>query len=222
MEADYVVALGSDDPALELPWSAFSNAASAEGAHTIAAPAANAPAAAKYFDLKRSPELLSLVPEAQRHPELSEFLARINTFAFPMETAKCDVWMAHELSPEEQIFAAVQKLVSYVDLVFSAAEGRLSFSRHEELAQTLCRLLRAAPEMAAAIEFVVRRCYYHEGAEADSSVTGFCITAYVTGYGGNDEEAHQRWAIALKLLQNALVQTVRFRGYSSLNSGERC
>jgi hypothetical protein len=39
-----------------------------------------------------------------------------------------------------------------------------------------------------------------------ASVTGFCITAYVTGFGGHDHDPARRWAIALHLLQNAIVQ----------------
>ena len=60
--------------------------------------------------------------------------------------------------------------------------------------------------MAAAAEFVIRRCYYHGDGRQDDSVGGFSITAYVTGYGDTQEEALQHWGIALKLLQHALVQ----------------
>jgi hypothetical protein len=42
--------------------------------------------------------------------------------------------------------------------------------------------------------------------QAQDSQSGFCITAYVSGFGDTDEEAQQRWSIALKLLQHALVQ----------------
>jgi len=41
------------------------------------------------------------------------------------------------------------------------------------------------------------------------SVTGFCITAYVTGFGDDDHDPVRRWAIALYLLQNAIVQLNR-------------
>jgi hypothetical protein len=43
-----------------------------------------------------------------------------------------------------------------------------------------------------------------EGATA--SVTGFCLTAYVTGFGDADHDPVRRWAIGLHLLQNAIVQ----------------
>jgi len=93
-----------------------------------------------------------------------------------------------------------------VDLLFSDADGRFSLEKHQTLANDLCKLLKRAPEMAAAAEFIVRHCHYHNAGQEDSRI-GFCMTAYVTGYGDSEEEARQRWAIALKLVQNATIQT---------------
>jgi hypothetical protein len=187
MQADYAVALGSDDPALELPW---------QSDH----------ADVRYYNLKLNPDLVLNIAEARNHPELSEFLSRMNAPAFPLETAKCDAWHTTELDAEEEIFGASCKFVCYVDLLFSDGNLRFSLSSHEALAQAVCTLLQRAPEMAAAVEFVVRHCHYHSGDAQSDSRLGFCLTAYVSGYGDNREEALQRWAIALKLLQNALVQ----------------
>jgi hypothetical protein len=143
MHVDYSVELGRDDPVLELPWSSED-------------------AALRYLDLKACPELLLQIPEASAHPELAAFLARVNMAGFPLQTAKCDAWHSREILPEEEIFGADCKFVSYVDLVFANQDARLSFEKHEELAQTLCRLLKRAPDIAAAVEFAIRRCYYHD------------------------------------------------------------
>lgn len=143
MLVDYSVELGRDDPALELPWSSED-------------------AALRYFDLKQHPELLRQIPEASAYPELSALLARINMPGFPLQTAKCDAWHSREILPEEEVFGAECKFVSYVDLLFTDQDARLSFEKHEELARTLCRLLKRAPDIAAAVEFTVRRCYYHQ------------------------------------------------------------
>lgn len=187
MQADYSVELGPDDAALEMPWTAEDGSI-------------------RYFNIKQHPDLVLNVPEAREHPELSEFLSRINAPMFPLETAKCDAWFSQELFPEEEIFGASCKFVSYVDLLFSAADARLSFEQHESFVQKMCKLLERAPEMSAGMEFVVRRCYYHQNGRPEDSVSGYSITAYVSGYGDSQEEALQRWMIALKLLQNALVQ----------------
>lgn len=189
MLADYSVELGPDDPALELPWSS------------------DAPAV-RYYDLKRHPELLSEIPEAAAHAELGAFLGRINEPEFPLETAKCDAWPTQEILPEEEIFNAKHKFVSYVDLVFCDRTARLAFEKHEELAKNLCKLLKHAPEIAASIEFVIRRCYYHEPSSGDSA-SGFYITAYVSAFGHSEEEARKQWTIALALVQNALVQVAK-------------
>ena len=188
MQADYSVELGADDPALEIPWRADDGSV-------------------RYFNLKRSPDLVLNIAEAREHPELSSFLSRINAPDFPLETAKCDAWSSAELAPEEEIFGAASKFASYVDLIFSDGAARLSLEKNETLAQEICNLLKRAPEMAAAAEFVVRHCHYHESDQ--HSRLGFCVTAYVTGYGDSEEEARQRWTIALKLLQHALVQVNR-------------
>jgi hypothetical protein len=206
MQADYSVELGREDPALELPWS------SPDGA-------------ARYYDLKRSPDLVLQIAEAVGSPELTAFLTRINAAGFPLQTAKCDLWYSRELSVEEDIFGAAGKFVSYIDLVFSGDEKsskptlespqarppsrRLNLAAHEALAKNLCALLKRAPEMAATVELVIRRCYYHCEDDPEKSDEGFCITTYVSGFGGDEAEARRRWSIALTLVQHALVQVVQ-------------
>ena len=187
MQADFSVELGAEDPALELPWRSGNGSL-------------------RYLNLKLHPDLLLSIPEAREHPELSAFLARINAHGFPLETAKCDAWFSRELSAEEEIFGASCKFASYVDILFSDDDKRFSLETHKELADDLCKLLKRAPEMAAAVEFIVRHCHYHADGNEEESRTGFCLTAYVTGYGDSEEEALKRWSIALKLVQHALVQ----------------
>jgi hypothetical protein len=71
------------------------------------------------------------------------------------------------------------------------------------MATRLTQLLRRVPEIPAAAEFLVRRCYYHE---EDETRDGFYITLYLFGYGDGEPQAQQRWAIALKLVENAIRQ----------------
>jgi hypothetical protein len=187
VEADFAVELGADDETLEMPWAA------GEGGP-------------RYCDLKRHPELLPEIEEARREPELGEFLRVINSTGGLLETAKCDVWSSTEISPEEEIFGATQKFGSYVDLLFSEERARFSFLEHEQFGRRLAELLKKAPEMAASAEFLIRRCYYHVGGETRD---GFYITFYLFGYGDDEVQARQRWAIALKLVENAVRQVTR-------------
>ena len=69
MQADFSVELGAQDDCLEIPWS------SPQGE-------------ARYYDLRRRPELLLNVAEAHNNRELGEFLAAINSGHSILETAK--------------------------------------------------------------------------------------------------------------------------------------
>jgi len=186
VEADFAVELGADDETLELPW---------------AAPQGGP----KYCDLKRHPELLLQIEEAGREPELADFLSAMNLAASPFETVKCDTWASTEMNPEEDIFGAAWKFGSYVDIVFTEGCARFSFADHEQFAGKVVRLLRKTPEIPAAAEFLIRRCYY-VGPEVRD---GFYFTFYLFGYGEDQAQAHGRWAIALKLVENAMRQVSR-------------
>jgi hypothetical protein len=183
MEADLSVELGSDDEVLDFPWS-------------------DPDSGLRYYDLKRQPGLLLRLEEARQFPELAEFLAAINAPACKLESAKCDVWFTTDLQPEDDTFGASGKFGGYVDLVFSGPE-RLSFPAHEQLAQQLIKLLKRVPEIPGAAELLIRRCYYHDG---DQTSGGFYFTLYLFGYGDDAERSRQRWAIALKLMANAILQ----------------
>jgi hypothetical protein len=69
------------------------------------------------------------------------------------------------------------------------------------------------PEIPAAAELIIRRCFYHG---EDSIRTGFYVTLYLFGYGDDEPQAEQRWAIALKLVENALRQ-VQLTGRTNQN-----
>jgi hypothetical protein len=218
MQADFSVELGGDAPALEIPWRS------------------NDPDV-RYYDLKSHPELVQQIPEAVAHPEMGSFLSRMNAAEFPLATAKCDVWSSREVAPEEEIFGD-RKFVSYIDLVFVDQGNRCSLEKHEAFAKELCRMLSCAPEIAATVELVIRHCYYHQENSVrpqamvweqdtqlqsndnrslkDNSIedpppssTGFCITAYVTGFGDAENEPARLWMIGLNLLQHAIVQLSR-------------
>lgn len=184
MDADFSIELGRDDPVLDFPWK------------DPAGPLA-------YVDLKRHPELMARIEEAEKFPELREFLRAMNSARSMVETAKCDVWSTTELSPEEDIYRASHKFASYVDVVFPNIDVRLSLPIHEQFVRKLIELLRRTPETPSAAEVCLRRCYYEE----DGSVgEGFYVTLYVSGYGHDDAGARLNWGVGLKLMGNALLQ----------------
>jgi hypothetical protein len=183
VQADFAVELGLDDDALEFPWS------SEEGGVC-------------YYDLKHHPEFLQHIGEVREVQELGDFLSVVNAPTCILETAKCDTWASTEINPEEEIFEATHKFGSYVDLLFSDRQARLSFSEHEQLATRVVQRLQQAPGVPAFVEFIIRRCYYH--ANGDELQDGFYITFYLFGYGADESQARERWAIGIKLMQNVI------------------
>src|SRR5271154_6488263 len=131
MDADFSIELGREDPVLDFPWS--------DPAGKFA-----------YVDLKRRPELMAQVGEAAAFPELAEFLRAMNSARSMVETAKCDAWATRELSAEEDVYEASHKFVSYVDVVFSDIDPRVSSAMHEQFARKLVELLQRTPQTPSA------------------------------------------------------------------------
>src|ERR1700687_1085767 len=120
MDADFSIELGREDPVLDFPWK--------DSAGKLA-----------YVDLKRRPELMARIEEAEKFSELKEFLRVMNSARSMVETAKCDAWGETELSAEEDIYDASHKFASYVDVVFSEIDVRQSSLRESSLLQPSLR-----------------------------------------------------------------------------------
>lgn len=184
VDADFAVELGAEDETLEFPW------ADPEGI-------------LHYYDLKRHPELLAEIEEANRVPELGEFLAAVNSPLSLLETAKCDAWVSSEISPEEEIFGEPVKFGCYVDLLFSDPARRFSFPDHELFAREISGVLRTEPEIPASAQLLVRRCLYRAGVEVRD---GLYITFYLFGFGGEEGRARSAWVIGLRAAERALLR----------------
>jgi hypothetical protein len=190
MDADFSVELGADDDALEFPWS------SPDGS-------------LRYYDLKNQPDLLLYISEASEYQELGRYLSTANSDRSLFLTAKCDVWTDDKLGEAEGIYEAKVKLGCYIDHLLADAgdaadDQRFSFERHERFAERLVELLGRVPPIDAAVEFIVRRCYYH--LDDEPVRPGYYLTFYLFGYGNDLIDARQRWGIGLDLLQNAVLQ----------------
>ena len=184
MDADFSVEFGREHPVLDFPWK--------DPAGKLA-----------YVDLKRHPELMPSITEAQEFPELGELLRMLNSPRSVVQTAKCDAWATTELSAEEEIYDSSHKFACYVDVLFADPDVRLSSSDHEQFARKLVGLLGRAPEILAAAEVCVRRCYF----ELHGGVREGCyFTLYASGYGYDGASARKNWGVGLKLMANAIMQ----------------
>lgn len=214
MDADFSIELGREDPILEFPWN--------DPAGKVA-----------YVDLKRRPELLAGLEEAEKFPELREFLRTANSACSMVETAKCDAWTTTELSEEEEIYDGSQKVASYVDVIFSDIEARRSGSAEAESDQSFhqssfrhasfrqlqpgCRQSFSDHEQFATKLTALLRLSPETPSAVEVCVrrcfffeqggvkNGFYCTLYVSGYGADLTSARQNWGVALRLMGNAIV-----------------
>lgn len=184
MDADWSIELGDADPTLVVPW------ASPDGS-------------LRYYDLRRHPELLLYIDEASRFNELGEFLAAVNSRNSRLQTAKCDAWTSSEINEAEEIYGAPLKFCSYVDLFFADPACQSEFASHEKFAKQMTGLLKRAPQISAAAEFIVRRAHFDTGETVNA---GFYFTFELAAYGDDQEDARKRWMIALHLIGNAILQ----------------
>lgn len=185
MQAESSVELAADDPTLAVPWH-------------------DPEARWQYFDLGKSPELIGNIEEARTFPELRDFLLALNAPSSAFATAKCDAWFSEDLDEQEDVFDAQCKFGSYVDIFFRDHGAQQSFDRHETFMAAMVRLLRAAPEIPAAFEVVLRRADFEN--HSNDVRQGFYCTLYVNGYGDEEMGARQSWGIAMRLVGNACLQ----------------
>jgi len=184
VQADFSIECGVGDECLEMPW------ASEDGA-------------LRYVDLRQDLARIADLEEAQRFPELADFLRAINSPRSSFQSAKCDAGFTREMTVEDELFGTDGKFGSYVDVLFTSPVLQSSFEQHEATARNLVQLLQRAPETPAVMELLVRRCY---SSIENAAPEGFYFTCYVFGYSDTEVEARQHWGIALELVANALAQ----------------
>ena len=175
MDCEFTVELGSDDPALAVPW------------HDRDGKLA-------FVDLKARPEAVVQLEEVQEFPELGDFLIALNSGKFA--TAKCDVWFDSLMDVEDEPYLAAMKCASYVDVFFAGDRKLAGFDEHERLAREAVQRIRAAEDLAARAELVIRRACFEQG-------EGFYWSIYAMGYGDDPASALSTWSKSLKIISNS-------------------
>jgi hypothetical protein len=203
VDADYSVELGPEAPALELPWTdpeGRSHYVELRGStgQTERNAACNPDGMAD--------RITDTIPEARRFPALGRFLVAANSQPSAWQTAKCDVW-ADETDAMENLYNAGFTHGSYVDMVLAeqAAALRTSMEEHQRLAKEMAQRLEENESLEASAEIVVRRCYFHQAASPEESDAGYCLTLFLTGYGGSPVEAAECWERTLNFAAGCLL-----------------
>ena len=63
--------------------------------------------------------------------------------------------------------------------------------------------LGKTPDLPAAAEFILRRCYLHS---SNASEEGLYFTLYVFGYADDEDDARRNWERALRAVQQVLLE----------------
>src|SRR6266404_866020 len=128
MQAEVTVALGQEDDALEVPWQ------SEDGS-------------LRHYDLRRNPELIFDVTEANGNPALIDLLVNLNSEKSNFRSVKCDTWLSSEMDEEDESFGATWKHGSYIDAVFLHHDMRGHYEANFAFGESLANLLKRAPEI---------------------------------------------------------------------------
>jgi len=181
MRVEILQELGPDDARLEIPWAS-----------------ADDPALA-YIDLKTFPDQAEELDECRSRPVLGSLLRAINRPDSLLRSAKCHVWITHDLAEEERWdFDFPVKVASYLDLLFDSPDLNANLVSHLRLAEEIERGMKEA-RLQAQMDIAVRRCLFHA-----QENWGYYLALFVHAYGATENEAETAWTLALLNLREVL------------------
>ena len=186
MVADWEVEIGPEAPIIDALWSGF-------------------------VDLRRLPEAIVEIEEAQRLKAFAGALLRINgpeavksVHELEMWTAKCDLWSvedveeldAFEMDTEDSDAAFGVRL--YIDLLPRQWLVFPDVPEAEQWARSVVSRLREIPARSCRVDLILRRAL---AGDAD----GVGITAYLTGCGANEHLARVALSEALDVFAKVIA-----------------
>jgi hypothetical protein len=158
----------------------------------------------EFIDLVGHPERLDEIAEVRGAPPLRVALRTLNSPRGCTWTAKCDAWPMPPAEIEGVTAAlgladARAGVASYIDVLARESKAYASFDGHERWARALAREMDLVPGSDFAAEFIVRPAWV-------AGRDGFAITAYVYGFGEDEERAREAWSAALQVVAQALAR----------------
>jgi hypothetical protein len=181
MRVEILQELGPDDARLEIPWASPDDP-------TLA-----------YIDLKTFPGHVEELDECKSRPVLGSLLRAINRPDSLLRSAKCHVWITHDLAEEERWdFDFPVKVASYLDLLFDSPDLNANLVAHLRLAEEIERGMKET-RLQAQMDIAVRRCLFH--AEEN---WGYYLTLFIHAYGATENEAETAWTLTLLNLREVL------------------
>ena len=184
MECDWEIEIGPNAPIIDAAWEGF-------------------------VDLRCNASRVKELSETAQFPALAEVLIRLNSATSPVWTAKCDVWPANTIDPDElgaDEDSATSALGCYIDLLPADAGPLLGLNRGAipdvllNWCRRLCSDLRARALRQCRVDAVIRRALFLPAGVDE----GLGITAYITTCGRSQSEAFVVMARALTLLADSV------------------
>ena len=150
---------------------------------------------AGYFDLKKEPEKISDIHELQNWPELRDFVRLINHKDSFFRTLRCQVFFSGV--PVNLPFKRV--CFSYTTVAFEILDYNLSMGCHEELRQGIAKYAtESLSESSTHMDLDLTSTSYNEHRVSRA----WSLTINVWGFGQENEEARETWAVGIRALYN--------------------
>jgi hypothetical protein len=150
---------------------------------------------AGYFDLKKEPEKISDIHELKNWPELRDFVTLINHKDSFFRTLRCQVFFSGV--PVNLPFKRV--CFSYTTVAFEILDYNLSMGCHEELRQGIAKYAtESLSESGTHMELDLTSTSYNEHRVSRA----WSLTINVWGFGQENEEARETWAVGIRALYN--------------------
>lgn len=185
MESDWSVEVGTDLPAIVVPWEGF-------------------------VDLRREPLLVSSLKEVVDVPVLAQSLITLNQESSPVFTSKCDLWQlsADEIDPLEfdaEREKAERGIACYIDIIVRNEAFFSSFQAHEAWVRSTIEEMRRTSVPQTHAECVVRPSTVNER-------DGYAVTLYVASCSVTESAAQSIFRTALETAVTITMKQVATAG----------
>lgn len=168
-----------------------------------------------FVDLRKSPDQIGSIAEAQPGSALREALIALNERGSTLFTCKCDAWVlpVEAIDPLEFECPASEVragMASYIDVIARDQGLRASFEQHEAWVRRATARLRRLPVPRGRTDLVIRAAKAKRG-------NGFGITLYAAGCGADTQAARVAWEAVLRTsVTVTMKEAPRLRASSSI------
>lgn len=146
-----------------------------------------------FFDLRKTPELIPRIPEAEGWPEMIALLEAINRPSGILWSLGCE--KAVSSFKDERHPHLTTKLVSYVDLAFADVSMNSDRANFDRMAMALNKFGSTRQvETFIKLEMELGKAYY-----AEHNLTAWCLVIWIGGFGADESDARNAWRSLMRV-----------------------